>query len=192
VPVVVTLEGGTVVLPRQETGTAATTSETAPNPILPVGKEMVWGFGSFLVLFVLMRFWLFPKVRKGMDARYAKIRADLDASETARAAAASEAQRYEEAIATARAEANDILDAARRDVEADRSTKVNAANARIAERRAVAAAETDEARRAALAQAEGVVVDVATAAAQRVLGQPVDRAVAERAVAEVVHAGAAR
>ena len=36
---------------------------------------MLWGFGSFVVFAVLMRYFLFPRLRKGMDARYCAIRA---------------------------------------------------------------------------------------------------------------------
>ena len=49
--------GYSVVVPRQENGTTTTTASTeeAPNPILPVGAEMAWGIGSFLLLVLLMR-----------------------------------------------------------------------------------------------------------------------------------------
>src|SRR6516225_2988104 len=88
----------TAVAPRQET-TAVVAEAKAPNPILPTAKEMAWGFGSFIVLFLLMRYWLFPKVRKGMEARSARIRADLDGAESVREAAATDEVRYEAAIA---------------------------------------------------------------------------------------------
>ena len=42
-----------------------------PGPIVPELKELAWGAGSFIVLAVLMRFVLFPKLKRGMDARYA-------------------------------------------------------------------------------------------------------------------------
>ncbi len=59
--------GYSVIVPRQDSSTATTTKEP-PNPILPVGSEMIWGLGSFLLLVVLMRVALFPKLKKGMDA----------------------------------------------------------------------------------------------------------------------------
>ena len=46
------------------------------NPIFPEVKEVVWGFGSFVVLALAMRFFLFRKVRDGMDARYDSIQGD--------------------------------------------------------------------------------------------------------------------
>jgi F-type H+-transporting ATPase subunit b len=180
-----------VVLPRQETGTTTTSTKEAPNPILPVPKEMAWGLGSFLVVVVLMRLWLFPKLKRGMDARYAKVRSDLDGAEAAREAVVADQAQYQAAIAEARAEAARVLEAARHDVDADRATKVTAANASIGEQRAEAAAEIEAARQAALAQVEDIVVEVAASGAERILGVPVERDAARPAVAEVVRAGAA-
>jgi F-type H+-transporting ATPase subunit b len=176
---------------RQEGGgqtTATTTAAKPPNPILPVGKEMAWGFGSFLVLFVLMRLLLFPKVKRGMDARYAHVQGNLEAAEAARSAAHDEVLRYQAAIAEARATANGLIEAARADVEGDRAQKLAAANARIAERRAAAAQEMEAAKQAALSHIEEAVVEVAASMAERVLGRPVDRSAALPVVAEVVNA----
>jgi F-type H+-transporting ATPase subunit b len=188
VPVVVVqarATGASVVVPRQET-TTTTTAKEAPNPILPVGNELWWGTGCFLVLVVLMRVWLFPKVKKGMVARNAKIKGDLDDAERIREEAADDVASYEAALAEARGEAARILEVARHEVDADRTAKVSAANASIAEQRAVATAEIDAARQAAQSQVEDIVVEVASSAAERILGAPVDRAAARPIVSEVV------
>jgi len=194
VPVVViqvAATGSSVVVPRQDTGTTTTVASTeeAPNPILPVGSEMAWGLGSFLVLVLLMRVWLFPKLKKGTDARYAKTRADLDDAERIRAAGADDVARYEAAIAEANGEATRLLEQARGEVDADRTAKVTAANARIAERRAAAAAEVEAARQTALASTEPIVVEIGASAAERILGVPVDRERARPIVAEIMSAG---
>jgi F-type H+-transporting ATPase subunit b len=191
VPVVViqgAATGYSVVVPRQET-TTTTTKEEAPNPILPVGSEMAWGIGSFLFLVLLMRVWLFPKLKKGTDARYAKTRADLDDAERIREEGAEDVARYEAAIAEANAEAARLLERARQESDADRTAKVASANARIAERRGAAAAEVETARRAALADTEPIVLEIGASAAERILGVPVDRATARPIVAEIVAAG---
>jgi F-type H+-transporting ATPase subunit b len=192
VPVVVVqvgAAGAQVVVPRQEsTTTTAASTEEAPNPILPVGNELWWGLGSFLVLVVLMRVWLFPKVKQGMVARNAKIQGDLDDAERIREEAAEDVAAYEAALAEARGEASRVLEVARHEVDADRTAKLAAANARIGEQRAAAAAELDAARTAALGQAEEIVVEVAAAAAERILSKPVDRAAVQPVVSEVVRA----
>ena len=44
--------------------------QEGPSPIAPEAKELAWGAGSFIVLALFMRFFLFPRLKKGMDARY--------------------------------------------------------------------------------------------------------------------------
>ena len=182
--------GYSVVVPRQENGTTTTAStKEAPNPILPVGSEMAWGLGSFLVLVLLMRVWLFPKLKKGTDARYAKTHGDLDEAERVRAAGAEDVARYEAAMAEINAEAARRLELARQELDADRTAKITAANARIAERRAAASAEIEAARREALASTQPIVLEIGASAAERILGVPVDRDAARPIVAEIVEAG---
>jgi len=192
VPVVVihvAATGYSVVVPRQETTTTTASTEEAPNPILPVGSEMAWGLGSFLVLVLLMRVWLFPKLKKGTDARYAKTQADLDDAERIREEGAEDVARYDAAIAEVNAEAARVLEQARQHVDGDRTAKITAANARIAERRAAAAAEVEAARQAALASTEPIVLEISASAAERILGVPVDRNAVRPVVTEIVEAG---
>jgi F-type H+-transporting ATPase subunit b len=189
VPVVVIhagASGAEVVVPRQETTTTTASTKEAPNPILPVGNEVWWGLGCFLALVLVMRVWLFPKMKKGMMARNAKIQGDLDTAERVREEAADDVAAYEAALAEARGEAARILEVARHEVDADRTAKVTAANARISEQRAVAQAELEAARAAALGQVEDIAVEVASAASERILGKPVDRAAARPIVSDVV------
>jgi len=57
----------------------------APSPILPELDEIIWGGLAFVILFAFMRWKGFPAVKRAMDARSEKIRADLDAADTAKA-----------------------------------------------------------------------------------------------------------
>jgi F-type H+-transporting ATPase subunit b len=180
-----------VVLPGQNTTTTTTSTSTKepPNPILPVPKEMAWGFGSFLVLFIAMRLWLFPKLNNGTIARNAKAKADREDADRIRREAAEDVARYDAALADARGEAARLIDHARQEVEADRTTKIAAANARIAQRRAAAPADKDAARQAALGQVEDIVVEVASTAAERILQKPVNREAVKPTVSQIVRAG---
>ena len=65
----------------------ASPGKSAPNPIAPESKELYWAAGSFIVLALLMRFVLFPRLKQGMDARYSHIRAGHEQADNARAAA---------------------------------------------------------------------------------------------------------
>ena len=184
VRVVLQQEGTT----ETETGTEA---KEPPNPILPVGKELAWTLGTFLLLLVLMRYFLYPRLKKGMDARYAHIRSQLDEAERTRAAAETEVAQYQAAVAQVRAEGGQRVDAARAQLDGERQTKLAEVNAQLTDERAGAAASAEAAKQAALAQVEGAVAEVAANAAERALGAPVPTSAAQVAAASAVRAGVA-
>ena len=166
-------------------------SEECPelNPIAPEAKEMIWGFGAFVVLAVCLRYWLYPKVREGMTARYDKIQGDKESAETLTAAARADVAEYEARLASVRSEAQAKVDAARATLEAERSEQLAAVNARIAEKRAAAAAEVDAARQAAMGDVESAVVDVVGRATEIATGRPASDDVVRNSVAGVMGSG---
>lgn len=140
-------------------------------PIAPEVKEIIWGFGSFVVLAVVLRYVLFPKLRAGMAARYESIRSDFEKADTLTASARAEVAEYEAQVASVRADAQSRVDAARATLEGERSEKLAAVNARIAEKRAAASAEVDAARQAASSQIAAAVSDVAARAGELATGK---------------------
>ncbi len=163
--------------------------QEGPSPIAPEAKELAWGAGSFIVLALLMRYFLFPRLKKGMDARYAHIREGHEQADTARAAARAEVSEYESALATVKAEANERVEAARHILETERTARLAEVNAAIAAKRDAAAAETEAAREAV----RGDVVDAATAVAARTIelatGKEPDVATVRGAVEQSMSAG---
>lgn len=160
-----------------------------PSPIIPEMKELAWGAGSFIVFALLMRLFLFPRLKKGMDARYNSIRAGHENADAARAAARSEVAQYEAAVAAAKADAAKVVDAARTTLEAERQAALQAANARIAVKREAAQAEADAARAAARSQIESAVGEVVGSAVRIATGKSPDTAAVTRAVADAMSAG---
>ena len=161
----------------QTAGEAETTTEDAgPSPIAPEVKELAWGAGSFIVLFVLMRLVLFPRLKKGMDARYGKIRGDHENADSIRAAAKAEVAAYEAELARVKAEARQRIDAARMTLEGERTAALAEANARIAARRAEAMAAAEAAKTAAAEQVEAAVADVSSRVAELATGRRPDPA----------------
>jgi len=159
-------------------------SELCPelNPIAPELKEMIWGFGAFMVLLVVMYVWLFPKVRAGMQLRYDSIQSDKESADTLTAAARADVAEYEARLNSVRAEAQQKVDAARATLESERSEQIAAANARISEKRAAANAEVEAARQAAMADVESAVTDVVTRATEIATGKTPDPATVQAAV----------
>jgi F-type H+-transporting ATPase subunit b len=168
---------------------AAHPCQAGPSPLALEMKELVWGGGSFVVLALLMRFWLFPAVKKGMDARYGLIRSGHEQADTARAAARAEVAEYESALATLKAEAHERVEAARATLEAERTSRLAAVNAAIAARRESAAAEAAAVRAAAEADVSSAVVDVTTRTVELATGKTPDPDVVRTAVDDVMGAG---
>lgn len=155
-------------------GILAAEAAEPDNPILPAGPEMFWGAVCFGALFVLVKFVLLPPVKRVMNARADQIRADLDAADRAKAQAGSAVGEVHDQLADVRAEAAEIIDAARTEAEAERATIIAAAEEEVASLRAEADAEISAAREAALAGASDQVAELAADAASRVMGRQVE------------------
>jgi F-type H+-transporting ATPase subunit b len=179
-----------LVVPAQTPTTTAETTDTGPSPIAPEVKELIWGAGAFIVLAILMRLVLFPRVKKGMDARYGMIRDELESADATRAEAQAEMAEYEAELARVRAEASDRIDAARQTLESERHARLTEVNARISEQRAAAAAAGEAAKAAAREQIVTAAGNVAASAAERAIGRPVDQSVARAHVETALSAGA--
>lgn len=165
---------------------------TEPNPISPEMNELFWAGGSFIVLAVLMRFVLFPRLKKGMDARYAGIRGDIEGADKVKADAQADVAAYERALAEARAEGAKRVDAARQQVDAERTTKLAEVNRRIASARADADQQTAAARQAARGDVAAAVSTVATRAAELATGRTPDSSVVQAAVTAAMESAGSR
>ena len=156
------------------------------NPIAPEPKELIWGFGSFVVLAIALRLWLFPKLRDGMSRRYDRIEGDRERAETITASARAEVAEYDAQVASIRADAHSRVEAARATLEAERTEKLAAANERINARRAAASAEVESARAAVEPQIADAVADVSTAAGRLATGRAPSPEVVRSAVADAM------
>ena len=163
--------------------------DMGPNPIAPEGKEFFWGAGTFLVFLFVMRVFLVPKVRKGMEARYGAIREGHESADATRASAQSDVVKYEAALAEVRAEAAARLDKARQTLDAERQSKVAEANARIAAKRAEADRALESARSSARSEVAAAVSNVTSRATQLVLGKAPDAALVKSAVDGAMNGG---
>lgn len=160
--------------------------DPGPSPIAVDPSELIWGGASFLVFLVLFRYYLYPRLRKGMDDRYNGIRADHENADAERSAARSEIAEYEAQIASVKAEAAVRVDAARQQLEVERQERIDALNVQLAERRATAQAENEAAKAAVRDQIHSAVADVAGRAGELATGRRPDDSVVARVVDEVM------
>jgi F-type H+-transporting ATPase subunit b len=149
-------------------------SAQEPNPILPEYREVLWGLGSFILLALLMRYVLYPRLERSMNERASNIQADLDAADHVSASVAGEQQAYADRLAAAHAEAASIVDAARSKAEAARTERLVGLNTELAGLRGAATMEVDAAKAAAQASFSDTIADLAVKAASKVVAKPLD------------------
>jgi F-type H+-transporting ATPase subunit b len=179
----------------EATTTAAESGTVVPEDPSPLAielKELAWSFGPFLVLLLLMRLWLYPRVKSTMDARQALIDNGLAEAESVKAAAQAEVADYQAALAEVRSEGQDRIDAAAKQVEGERQAKLVEVNAAIAERKSAAVAEVEAAKAAVASRVADAASDVVNTAAGHVLGLPPSGSTVSAAVQRAMSAGVAR
>jgi F-type H+-transporting ATPase subunit b len=163
--------------------------DPGPSPIMPEAKELYWGAGAFIVFALLMRFFLYPRLRKSMDARYESIRSSHAEADQARAEARGEVATYEAALAEVKAEAAARIDAARATLESERSVQITEVNGRIAARREAAAAASVSAHQAARGEIGTAVASVASRTVELATGTSPDPVAVSRVVDEIMSSG---
>lgn len=147
----------------------------APSPILPETSELVWSIISFAVLFGLMAKLAYPALKKGMDARSAKIRDNLDAAERVKTEAETVLEEYQRQLADARNEANRIIEEARQTADQLRRDLMQRAEAEVADLRQRARDDISAAQERASADLRTKVGALAIELAEKVVEANLDR-----------------
>lgn len=163
--------------------------QPGPSPIAPEAKELFWGASSFIVLALLMRFLLFPRLKKGMDARYGHIRESHEQADATRASARAEVSEYESALATVKAEANERVDAARHTLETERTVRLAEVNDSITAKRDLAALEAESERAAVQADVAAAAADVTARTIELATGRAPDPAAVRSSVDQLMSTG---
>lgn len=158
----------------------------APNLLLPELPELVWGGIGFLVVLGFMLKFGFPAAKKAMTDRTAKIQADLDAAEQAKADAEAVRADYESKVADAKAEAARIIEEARQSADQVRADQQARLNDELATVRAQAQADIDAAKSQAMNELRGEVATIAIGAAESVVGANLDRDAQTRLIEDYI------
>jgi F-type H+-transporting ATPase subunit b len=159
----------------------------APSPILPATDELVWGSISFLILVFLMRKFAYPAIKKGMEARSERIRADLDAAESAKSEAVGVLDGYKAQLADAKAEAGRIIEEARQAADALKKDQEARLQTELADTRARAMADIEAAKAQATADLRGELASLAVGAASAVVNKNLDPAAQTQLIEDYIN-----
>ncbi len=149
--------------------------QKAPNPILPAKNEIIWGFLSFVVLFVLMQRFAFPAVQKAMEARSDRIRENLEEAERVKTEAQGILEEYQRQLSDARNESNRIIEEARQTAEQLRRDLMQRAEAEVGELRQRTQDDIRAAQERATADLQSRVAVLAIELAEKVVESSLDR-----------------
>ena len=145
------------------------------NPILPEVDEIIVGGLAFILVFLVLARYAFPRLNEAMRARTEKIRGDLEKAEQAKGSAESALERYEEQLREARAEAGKIIDEARKTAEQVRKDAATRAEDEARQTVAKAQEEIRAERDRALQELRAEVGALSVTLAERVVGQSLDK-----------------
>lgn len=148
---------------------------TAKNPILPDAKEIIWTVIAFAVVLVVLAKFAFPAMKKGLQAREDRIRADLERADHARAEAEASLEQYRHQLAEARNEANRIIEDARQAAEQVRRDLVARAESEAAEIRRRAQEDARLATERAMSDLRGQVATLSVELAEKIVERNLDR-----------------
>ena len=129
---------------------------------------------NVLILFILLRIFLFKPINKMKADRTRTIQDNLDSAEKAKAEAEELRQQYEESISEAKEKANQIIMKAHEDAESERSAIIRKSQEEAEKIVADADRTIENERKRVLRQAQSEIADLAIEAASKIIGENVD------------------
>ncbi|MBO5572411.1 MAG: F0F1 ATP synthase subunit B [Ruminococcus sp.] len=129
---------------------------------------------NIIILFVLLRIFLFKPLNKMKEERTRTIQENLDSAEKARTEAEELKEQYENTIGEAKEEAKNIIMKAHDDAESERAAIIKKAHEEADQKVAEADKEIENERKKVLRQAQSEIADLAIEAASKIVGANVD------------------
>jgi F-type H+-transporting ATPase subunit b len=153
-----------------------------PAVFLP---QLFWLGVVFIGLYLLMSKVALPRVAEVFDARATKIAGDLDKAGALKAEAEAAMQAYEKTQTEARAKAADLVRQAEATMASQKASREAQLGRELGDRLKAAEARIGTAKSAALGNLTQMSSEVARAAVERLIGESVSPADAERVTAAV-------
>ena len=141
---------------------------------------------NFLLLLVILRVFLYKPIVNMLDKRRETIRTDLEEAEAARSQAEAAKQEYEKQLEEAREERRSMLAQAREQADTMREEILEKARGEARDLVAKTEEEMVTLRRQAVAGAQGEIVELAMAAASKVVGESLDEQAQRRLIQEFI------
>jgi F-type H+-transporting ATPase subunit b len=156
----------------------------APGLMDPNLLANLTGIVVFLVAFVILGIYVWPKITKGLDDRNEKILSEIKSAEDARAQAKSALANYEQELARAREESSQMINEARTEAKRVGKELRDKNEQDLVERMARATAEIETAKSAAVADLHAQVATLASMMAGKILKREINASDQQQLVEE--------
>jgi F-type H+-transporting ATPase subunit b len=162
----------------------AAADEAPKGPFAINPGVSIWTLVVFLLLLAALAKWAWPAILKAVEEREKKIQAQLDQAEKANQDAQRVLADYQQKLATAQGEAQELLAAGRQAAEKVREEILSRARAEHEDLITRARREIVAEREKAVAELRGEAVELSLAAASKVLERNLDSEADRRLVRE--------
>ena len=129
---------------------------------------------NVIILFVLLRIFLFKPINKIMDERTQSVQKNIDDAEKAKKEADELRQQYEDSISEAKDKANEIIMKAHENAESERAAIIKKSQEEAEKIVSDADKTIENERKRVLRQAQSEIADLAIEAASRIVGENLD------------------
>ncbi len=136
--------------------------------------SIFWAVLNILILFILLRIFLFKPINKMLDNRTQAIQKDIDDAERAKKEAEELRQQYENSISNAKEEAVQIVKNAHEYAESERAAIIRKSHEEADEIVSAASETIENERKRVIQQAHIQIADLAIEAASKVVGANLD------------------
>ena len=153
-------------------------------------SQVFWLAVTFVALYFAMRHVVVPRIAEVLETRRRRIETNLEKAEALKKDAAVALAAYEKAIGAAREQARGLIAEAQARISETASRQEAELGKKLALRVAESEAEIARALNAAMAGVREAAAEAAVDAAHNLIGERIERAEAEIAVAAAVKSGA--
>lgn len=136
--------------------------------------NFIWSAVNIIILFILLKIFLFKPINKIMNERTRSIQDDIDSAEKSRREAEELKKQYADDLSNAKEEAQKIIMKAHDDAEAEKAAILKKSQEEASQIISDAGKTIENERRRILQQAQSQIADLAIEAASKIIGENVD------------------
>lgn len=136
--------------------------------------NFIWSAVNLILLFILLKIFLFKPIGKIMDERTRAIQDDIDSAKKSKEEAEALKKEYNESISEAKEKAQEIIMKAHEDAESEKSVILKKSQEEADQLIIDASKTIENERRRVLSQAQTQIADLAIEAASKIIGENLD------------------